>query len=771
MVYLGQSVRRFEDPRLVTGQGAYVDDIELPGMLHVAVLRSPHAHARIRSLDATAARSLPGVAAVFTAEELEGVLQAVPTGISAYEGKFDHMEAPEHPVLAKGKVCYVGQPVAMVLAEDLRVAWDGAELIQADYEPLPPILDPLEVADGDTAPIHEELGTNVGLRSHHLGGDLDAAFDQADRVIRQSYHVGRLAPAPMEGRAVAADYRAEDRLLTVWDSTQRPHWVRRFLALLLNKPEPEIRVLARDVGGGFGEKGCMFPEEVAIPYLSMALGRPVKWVESRQENMITFHGRGYNAAVEAAVKNDGTILGMRVRICIDLGAYFYFSTPAAPTLSSERLPGPYRTPAMEVVVTGVITNRAPTGAYRGAGGPEAAFSVERTVDLIARELGLDPAEVRRRNLIQPDAFPYHTPTGITYDSGNYEEVFDRALELSEYAEWREKAAQGEQAGQPLIGVGIATVTKGSGAHGERSSDRARVIIESSGRISTFSGVSPHGQGTETTFAQIVADELGVTPADVYMYHSDTELFPTGGGTGASRGITVGGSSVFTVLQDVKAKLVRIASHVLECPEDEVVFQQGRVFRRQQPDEDVPFSQVTAAAYDEELLPPDVEPGLDFNAGYTLPGNPYAFGTHIAVVELSRETGDIKILRYVGVNDAGRILNPLLAEGQVHGGFIQGLGQALLEGMEFTEEGQPLTGSLMDYAVPKATDTPEMTFDTMETPSPLNPLGAKGIGELPTVAAPAALTNAVMDALYNSGVLHIDTPLTREKVWRAINSSS
>ena len=769
MVYLGQSVRRFEDPRLVTGQGAYVDDIELPHMLHVAILRSSHAHARIGSLDVTAARSLPGVAAVFTSVELEGVLQSVPTGISAYEGKFDHMEAPEHPVLAKEKVCYVGQPVVMVLAEDLSVAWDGVELIQVDYEPLPPILDPLEVANEDTVPIHEEVGTNVGLRSHHIGGDLDVAFAQADRVIRQSYHVQRLAPVPMEARAVAADYRADDRLLTVWDSTQRPHWVRRYLALLLNIPEPEIRVLARDVGGGFGEKGCMFPEEVAIPYFSLALGRPVKWVENRQENMITFHGRGHTAAMEAAVKNDGTILGMRVRICVDLGAYFYFSTPAAPTLSSERLPGPYRTPAMEVVVTGVITNRAPTGAYRGAGGPEAAFSVERTVDLIARELDLDPAEVRRRNLIQPDAFPYHTPTGITYDSGNYEEVFDRALELSEYAKWRERASQSQHAQQPLIGVGIAAVTKGSGAHGERRSDNARVLIEPSGRISTFSGVSPHGQGTETTFAQIVADELGVTPADVHMYHSDTELFPSGGGTGASRGITVGGSTVFTAAQEARAKLIRIASHLLECPADDVVFQQGRVFHSQQPGADIPFSQVAAAAYDEELLPPDVEPGLDFNASYTLPDNPYAFGTHVAVVELSRETGDIKILRYVAVHDAGRILNPLLAEGQVQGGFIQGLGQALLEGMEFTDEGQPLTGSLMDYAVPKASDTPEVTLDTMETLSPLNPLGAKGIGELPTVAAPAALANAVMDALYNSGVRHIDTPLTREKIWRAINS--
>ena len=768
MTYLGQSLKRAEDPRLITGQGSFVDDINLPGMLHVAVLRSPHAHARVKSIDTAAASSAPGVVAVLTAEDIEGVLQHVPTGISVYEGKFDHLEAPEHPVLARGKVCYVGQPVAMVVAQDPNLARDALELIQTDYEPLAPILDPLEIVNKDTIPIHDEVGTNLGLRVRHQGGDLDAAFGQADRVIRQSYHLQRLAPAPMEARGVAADYRREEKLLTVWDSTQRPHWVRRFLAQILNLPENEIRVLAQDVGGGFGEKGCVFPEEIAIPYLSLSLGRPVKWVEDRQENMITFHGRGHTAEVAAAVKSDGTILGMRVRIYVDLGAYFYLSTPAAPTLASERLPGPYKTPAMDVEVLGVITNRAPTGAYRGAGGPEAAFSVERTVDLIAQELGLDPAEVRRKNLIQPDAFPYDTPTGITYDSGNYQKVFDRALELADYPAWRERSKQGNQPNEPLIGVGLAAVTKGSGAHGERRTDHARVVIDESGLVSVYSGVSPHGQGTETTFTQIVSDELGVTPSDVEMFHSDTQLFPVGGGTGASRGITVGGSTVYTVLQDAREKLVRIAAHLLGCPPADVEMREGRVFRKGTPSSSIPFSQVAAAAYDEELLPPDVEPGLEFNATYTLPDNPYAFGTHVVVVEVDRDNGAVKILKYVAVHDAGRILNPMLAEGQIHGGLAQGLGQALMEGMEFTPEGQPLTGSFMDYAMPKAQDMPDLTLDTFETLSPLNPLGAKGIGELPTVAAPAAITNAVMDALYSTGVRHIDTPLTPEKIWRALN---
>ena len=768
MTYLGQSLKRAEDPRLITGQGSYVDDINLPGMLHVAVLRSTHAHALIKSIDTAAAGSSPGVAAVLTSEDIAGVLRDVPSGDGIYDDKVEHIEAPQHPVLARNKVCYVGQPVAMVAAGTAYQARDALELIQVDYEMLPPVVDTIKAANEPGVPIHEETGTNVGIRVRHSGGDLDGAFADAERIVKGSYHVQRLAPSPMENRGVAADFQAQERMLTVWDSTQRPHGVRNYLSQILDLPENQVRVLASDVGGGFGEKGCMFPEEIAIPYLSKTLGRPVKWVEDRQENMVSFHGRGHTAEVEAAVTNDGVILGVRVRIYVDLGAYFYLSTPAAPTLASERLVGPYKTPAMSVDVLGVITNKAPTGAYRGAGGPEAAFCMERTVDLIAQELGLDPAEVRRKNLIQPDAFPYQTPTGVTYDSGDYEKVFDRALELAEYPVWRERSSQANQPNAPLIGVGLAAVTKGSGAHGARRTDHARVVINQAGLVSVYSGVSPHGQGTETTFTQIVSDELGVTPDYVEMFHSDTLLFPTGGGTGASRGITVGGSTVYTVLQDAREKLVRIAAHLLECPPADVEMREGRVFRTDTPSSSIPFSQVAAAAYNEEVLPPDVELGLEFNATYTLPDNPYAFGTHVAVVEVDRDNGAVKILKYVAVHDAGRILNPLLAEGQVHGAFAQGLGQALMEGMEFTPEGQPLTGSFMDYAMPKAQDIPDLTLDTLETLSPLNPLGAKGIGELPTVAAPAAITNAVMDALYSTGVRHIDTPLTPEKIWRAIN---
>ncbi|MGH8064764.1 MAG: xanthine dehydrogenase family protein molybdopterin-binding subunit [Candidatus Entotheonellia bacterium] len=769
MSYTGQPLKRFEDPRLVTGRGAFVDDIHLPDMLYAAVLRSPHAHARIRAIDVSAARHLPGVATVLTGEDTEGVLKDVPTRAMAGDWLVDEMKPVEQPVLAKRKVCYVGQPVAIVVAQDRYLARDALERLQVDYQVLPPLLDPMAAMQEDAIPIHQAVGTNLGLRVSHEGGDLAAAFTQADRIIRQRYHVQRLAPVPLETRGVAAHYQPEQDLLTVWNSSQAPHRVRRYLAPLLKRLESRVRVIAADVGGGFGEKGCMFPEDVAVPYLSLILGRPVKWVADRQENMLTFHGRGHTVDVEAAVKYDGSILGMGVRIVADLGAYFLLSTPWVPFLASHRIAGPYRTPAMRVEVLGVFTNKPPTGAYRGAGGPEAAFCMERTVDLIAQELNLDPAAVRRKNFISPDAFPYTTPTGVTYDSGDYERGFERALELAEYGRWRERAQHPQGSEGPLIGVGLATVVKASGAYGDYRTDSAQVKIDPTGHITAYTGVSPHGQGSGTTFAQIVADELGVNPAAVEVRHGDTAIFPTGGGTGASRGLTVGGSALFSVLQEVRHKLSRLAAHQLHCSAEDIAFQGGRVFDRHKPKQTIPFADLAAAAYDEATLPPGVAAGLEFSGTYTLPGNPYAFGAHVAVVEVDRESGDVRIVRYVAVHDCGRIINPKLVEGQMYGGIAQGLGQALTEGAVYTPDGQPLTGSLLDYAVPKAAELPPLILETMETRSPTNPLGVKGIGELPTVATPAAIANAVMDALSSVGVRHIDTPLTAEKIWRALHA--
>jgi len=766
VVYAGQSIKRFEDPRLLTGQGAFLDDLQVPGMLHATVLRSPHAHARLTSIETAAARDVPGVVAVITAEDLEGMVESVPT---RQETEAETLHPPVHPVLARGKVCYVGQPVAIVVAEDPYLARDATELIRVDYTPLPPVIDPLAAVQADTPIVHQELGTNIALRTRNAGGDIEAALRQAAHVVRQRYRVQRLAPAPLETRGIVASYEPQDDLLTVWDSTQHPHTVRDHLATVLHRPASRVRVVAPDVGGGFGEKGGLYPEEIAVPYLAMRLGRPVKWVEERWENLLAFHGRGHTVDVEAAVQRDGTLLGLRVQIVADLGAYFLMSTPTVPLLASHRLAGPYTTPAMHVEVLGVITNKPPTGAYRGAGGPEAAFCLERTMDLIARDLQLDPAAVRRKNFIPPEAFPYDTPTGLTYDSGAYAQALDRALELSDYHRWRTQSQQPTSPGAPLMGVGLATVVKGSGGRMPPLTDHARVLIEPSGQITVHTGVSPHGQGSATTFAQVVADVLGVTPADVQVLHSDTAILPAGGGTAASRGLVAGGSALYAVLQEARQKFALIASHLLECPVADVHFQDQQVFSQHHPEQHIPFARLAAAAYEAELLPPGVEPGLDFRGSHTIRYSPYAFGAHVAVVEVSQETGAVSVLQYVAVHDAGRIINPLLAAGQVHGALAQGIGQALLEDMVYSPEGQPVTGSFLDYALPRASNTPAFILDTLETPSPLNPLGVKGIGELPTLAAPVAMANAVMDALSRVGVRHLDTPLTPGRIWQALQA--
>ncbi len=682
MSYAGQPLKRLEDPRLLRGEGSFVDDIRFPDMLSAYMLRSPHAHARI--------------------------------------------------------------------------------------------LDLLEAAREDSTPIHEHLGTNTALRIHHdrQGQDLDGAFAQADRIIRQRYDVQRLAPVPLETRGLVAYYQPQEDLLTIWASTQGPHRVRRQLARLLNRPENRVRVIAPDVGGGFGEKGGVFPEDVAVAYLAVSLRQPIKWVADRQENMLGFHGRGHLVDVEAAVKNDGSLLGIRLRIVADAGAYFGNSTPGPPYRASHRIIGPYKTPAARVEVLGVITNKPPTGAYRGAGGPESAFCMERTIDLIAKELDMDPAEVRRKNFIPSDAFPYETPTGLTYDSGDYAKALDRALELADYTGWRARARLKNQSAASLIGIGLATVIKMSGGSGESRAEEAWITLEPSGHIVARTGVSPHGQGSETAFAQIVGDVLGVRPDHVRVLHGDTAVVPSGGGTGSTRGTVVGGSALYVVAQQAREKLSHTAAALLQCPAEDLAFQEGRVFNRQHPAQAIAFAELAAAACQQQQDPQRTEAGLQFSGSFVLGApyqNPHAFSAHVAVVEVDPETAEVKIVRYVAVHDCGRIINPLLVRGQVHGGIVQGIGQALWEGMVYSPEGQPLTGSLLDYALPGAMGLPELITDTVETPSPMNPLGIKGVGELPTVAAPAAVANAVLDALSGFGVRHIDTPLTPEKIWHAIHA--
>ena len=765
MSYVGQPLKRFEDVRLLTGKGSFVDDMQLPGMLYAMILRSPHAHARIASIDVAMARHLSGVVAVLTGEDIAGAVKDIPPRETE---ELRGMRVPEHPVLARGKVCYVGQPVAVVVAENRYLARDGVDLIGVDYQPLPPMVDPLEAVREGSSPIHAALGTNVAMRVHAGRGDLRAAFAQADRVVRGRFDVPRLSPAPMEGRGLLAQYQPREGLLTLWASTQVPHKVKTYLGRLLQQPPRHVRVIAPDVGGGFGQKVEIWPEDLALSYLAMRLERPIKWVEERRENMLAYHGRGHSAEVEAAVTRDGSILGMRFRIVADVGAYFLTSSPGPPVNAAHRVAGPYAIPTMEVECLSAITNKPPTGPYRGAGGPEGAFFMERTIDLIAQELGVDPVEVRRRNFISPQAFPYTTATGLTYDSGEYGPALDRALELAEYASVR-RMQQARGPADPLIGVGVATVVKASGGRGDMLNSHARVRVEPTGQVKVYTEVSPHGQGTETTFAQIVADALGVNIEAVQILHGDTEMLPAGQGTFASRGLTVGGSAMYAGVQQVRQKLSRIAARFLECQPEDIVFRAGNVFDTRYPEQALPFAQVALAAHRPESLPPGVEVGAETQVSFRLPDNPFGFAAHVAIVEVDRDSGEVKLLRYAAVHDCGHVINPLLLEGQVYGAIAQGLGQALGEVMFYSAEGQPLTGTFLDYAMPVADDMPPIYLAIRETPSPTNALGVKGIGELPTVATPVAVANAVMDALASFGVRHLDTPLTSEKIWRALQS--
>ena len=765
MSYLGRPIKRFEDARLIAGNGVFINDIKLPDMLHAIVVRSDHAHARIRSIDIAAARKLPGVVEVLTGADLAGVLPDIPIRPMG-DRAVEVFNAAQHPVLARDKVCYVGQPVAVVVAENPYLARDGAELVTVHYELLAPVTDPETATNEDMPVIHPDFGTNVSMRSVQQGGDIELAFAHADHVVRQKFRVPRLAPSPLETRGVIGDYQPATDLLTVWDSTQAPHQVKRYLAQMLERPEETIRVVAPDVGGSFGVKDCLFPEDVLMPFLSLRLGKPVKWIEDRQENLLTYQGRGMTLDIEAAVKNDGVLLGIRISILADLGAYFYFTTPFPLFNAARRITGPYNIPAVHAQILGVITNKTPTAAYRGTGSPEAAFCIERTLDLIANDLGLDPAEVRRRNYVPTGSFPYTTCTGVVYDSGDYSQALERALDLVDYPGWQEKVRQRKPT-EPYLGIGLATFIKSSGAGGEHRIESARVTIDAVGQVDVYTGVSPHGQGTETTFAQIVAETLGVDPKNVRVLHSDSAIFPHGIGTSASRGLIIGGSAVHLALQEARQKLSLIASKLLSCPAEDVVFREGQVVNERNPSEKIAFAQLAAAAHDLESMPSGMAPGLDFENEYTLPQSPVSFGAHAVVVEVNQDTLAVKILRYVGVHDCGQIINPMIVEGQIHGGIAQGIGQALTEGIVYTEDGQPLTASLMDYALPRAIHMPNLTLETIDSISPTNPLGAKGIGSVSTVPSPAAVTNAVLNALSGTGVRHLDTPLTPERIWRAV----
>lgn len=796
--YVGQRVKRTEDPRLIKGLAHYVDDIRLPDILHVAFVRSVYAHARINSIDASAALASPGVVAVYTGLDAAEKIGPVPCA-SALPG----LKVPDHRVLATDKVYFVGHPIVAIVATDRYAARDAVDLVTVDYEDLPAVVDVEEAARGGQV-IHESFGDNIAYKLTSGEGDIDAAFSSADHVVKQRIVHTRLAPIAMEPRGVLARYFPGEEELTVWSSTQIPHLLRTQLAIMIGIPENKLRVITPEVGGGFGSKLNVYAEEALIGWISVQLGKPVKWIETRRENMqATIHGRGQVGDIEIGFKNDGTLTGLRYSVFADLGAYHQLLTPAIPTLTGLMLSGAYKIPAIQMNITGCFTNKMATDAYRGAGRPEATYVVERALDLVAAELGVDPTEVRRKNFPTPDEFPFHTATGLDYDSGDYATALDKAQKIAGYLKLREDQKAARAAGR-LIGIGVSTYVEicalgPSQAMPAGGWESATVRIEPTGKVTVLTGASPHGQGQETSFAQIAADELGVDLNDVTVIHGDTGVVQYGIGTFGSRATAVGGTAVFVAIQKLKEKAHKIAAHMLQADATRLSFEGGRYSLQAATaaaatgtsEPVVPVGEAPAGALPEphtngkssltiqdialaahlaKELPPDTEPGLSATYFFEPKNFTFPFGTHIAVVEVDRETGDIKFLRYVAVDDCGKVINPLLVDGQVHGGIVQSIGQAMYEEVVYDEQGQLITGTLMDYAVPRASHVPNFELDRTETPSPVNPLGVKGIGEAGTIGATPAIVGAIVDALAPFGVKHLDMPVKPEALWRIINSS-
>lgn len=781
----GKAIKRREDPRLITGKGNYTDDIKLTGMLHAAVVRSPYAHAKINSIDASAALALPGVVAVITGDEIAKEQNPLPCAWAA-GGVQNNVNT--HRALAVDTVRFVGEGVAMVLAESPYIAYDAMDLIEVDYEPLDAVAD-AEAATKDGAPqLHENAPHNLAF-DWSCGKEEATAqtIDSAEVVVRQRIVNQRLSPIPMETRGYVSRYDEGTGEYTIWMSAQAPHVMRLLLtAFVLGIPENKMRCIAPDVGGGFGAKIFVYPEMAATLYAAKKVGRPVKWIEGRRENVATTqHGRDHITEFEIAGTRDGKITGFRVHTYANLGAYLSTIAPGIPTtLYGRMLAGVYKIPNIYCNVKGVYTNTASVDAYRGAGRPEATYAIERAVDMFADEIGMDPAELRRKNFIQPEDFPYDTGIGmLPYDSGNYEPALDKALEMIGYQDFLKE--QAEARGRPLgegrlLGLGLATYvevcgvapSKWIGLAGEGWGaglwESANVKMHLTGKVVVTTGSMPHGQGHETTFAQIVSDELGVPYEDVIVEHGDTQGTPFGYGTYGSRSAAVGGTAIYKSVAKIREKARRLAAHMLEAAEEDVVLENGKAFVRGAPDKGKTIQEIALQAHVAYDLPQGMEPYLDETTYYDPPNCTFPFGTHICTVEIDPETGKVNVLRYVAVDDVGKVINPLIVDGQAHGGIAQGLAQALYEGVVYDENGQLLTGSLMDYAIPKADMVPHYELARTETPSPVNPLGVKGAGEAGTIGSGATVSNAVIDALSHLGVKHLDMPYTAEKVWRAIN---
>jgi len=781
---IGAAMKRREDVRFLTGQGTYTDDIHRPGQAHVVFLRSQLAHAAVRGIDCTAAAAAPGVLRVFTAADIEAAgLGGLPCGWCVTDRHGDPMKEPPHPILASGRVRHVGEPVAAVVAESLQQARDAAEKVSVDFEELPAVVD-MDSALAGGAEVHDGLGGNLCF-DWTLGDSdaTDAAFASAAHVTRLAFRNNRLAPNAMEPRAGLAEYDRATGEYTLYTTSQNPHVIRLLMgAFVLSIPEHKLRIVAPDVGGGFGSKIFHYAEEAFLTWASKEVGRPLKWTSDRSEAFVSdAHGRDHETVAELALDTDGRFLALRVDTKANMGAYLSTFAPSVPTyLHATLLAGQYATPAVHARVRAVFTNTVPVDAYRGAGRPEAAYVVERLVETAARETGRDPAEIRRRNMLRPDQFPYQTPVALEYDTGDFETVLDKALAISDYAGFRGRRAATESRGK-LRGVGLASYIEAcgiapsavAGALGARAGlyEAATVRVNPTGSVTVMTGSHSHGQGHETAFAQIVSEYLGVDAGSVEVVHGDSAKIPFGMGTYGSRSAAVGGSAIVRAAEKIVAKGKKIAAHLMEASEADVVFENGN-FKVAGTDRSTDFGTVALTAYVPHNYPIEtLEPGLEETAFYDPKNFTFPAGTYVCEVEVDPDTGKVEIDRFSAADDFGSVINPLIVEGQVHGGLVQGIGQALVEDCVYDGNGQLQSASYMDYAMPRADDVPSFTLDACATPCTHNPLGVKGCGEAGAIGAPAAVMNAVHDALASRGVSHVEMPASPARVWAALQAAA
>jgi aerobic carbon-monoxide dehydrogenase large subunit len=785
---IGSSIKRREDPRFITGKGNYTDDLKLAGMTYAAFVRSPHAHARIKGIDVSGARAHPGVVAVFTGKDMTGV-NSLPCGWDLRKeknipGVVQDLAMVPHMPLSSDAARHVGDPVAVVIATSQDAASDAAEMVRVDWEALPSVTATDRAAQAGAPQIHAGAPGNVAFKWELGGGDLDAAFKSAHVVVKKRIVNQRLVANAMEPRACVARYEDATGELTLWVTSQNPH-VHRLLmcAFVLGIPEHKVRVISPDVGGGFGSKIFLYNEEVVCSWASRQLKRPVRWTATRREAYMTdAHGRDHVTEAAMAMSKDGKILGLHVRTTANLGAYLSTFAPAVPTfLYGTLLNGVYAIGAIKCEVTGVFTNTTAVDAYRGAGRPEACYVLERMVDAAAAALKMDPAEVRRKNFIPKFSGAFQTLVAVAYDSGDYAKAFDRLLQMFDYKTFRAEQAAARQKGR-YLGVGFSTYieacsiapSKVVGALGAGAGlyESGKIRVHPTGMVTAYTGSHSHGQGHETTFAQLVADELQIPMDQVEIVHGDTGAIPFGMGTYGSRSASVGGTALHMSINKIKEKGKRIAAHLLEASASDIEYTGGQFHVRGAPGKAVPFGAVALTAYVPHNYPEGLEPGLEETSFYDPSNFCFPFGAHACVVEVDPDTGHVKILRYLAVDDVGNVINPMIVDGMVHGGIAQGAGQALWEGAVYDDQsGQLITGSMMDYAMPKADQLPMYETDRTETPTPVNPLGVKGAGETGTIAATPAVVNAVVDALSGLGVDHIEVmPLTSERVWKTVQAA-